>query len=288
MNFDGFIAIDWSGDKNTYQKGIKVALLEKKSNSPKIVLPPNGLKYWSRSILIDFLIKKSNKKKYLIGFDFAFAYPYDDIKSYFPNIKNSPTSAKKLWEFIEFYNKDEKNFYGGNTWHIEELSELYNSPVKIGKNFQSRRRLTEIYAKKICSPSTTFNCVGPGAVGTGSLAGMRVLGTLNKKFNIWPFNNSIEQKKSIIVEIFPTLYFRKFNCKPDKQLGYTIEIINSCLKHYNCASVSKDLKIYGPDQDEADAIISVAALKYFSDNIEYWEVPKIARKEGWIYGVKSN
>ena len=49
--------------------------------------------------------------------------------------------------------------------------------------------------QKICSPSTTFNCVGPGAVGTGSLAGMRVLGTLNKKFNIWPFNNSIEQKK---------------------------------------------------------------------------------------------
>ena len=78
--------------------------------------------------------------------------------------------------------------------------------------------------QKICSPSTTFNCVGPGAVGTGSLAGMRVLGTLNKKFNIWPFNNSIEQK-SIIAEIFQ-LYFRKFNCKPDKQLGYTIEIIN--------------------------------------------------------------
>ena len=46
--------------------------------------------------------------------------------------------------------------------------------------------------------------------------------------------------------------------------------------------------MFGPDQDEADAIISVAALKYFSDNIEYWEVPKIARKEGWIYGVKSN
>lgn len=288
MNFDGFIAIDWSGDKNAYQKGIKVALLEKKSKSPKIVLPPNGFKYWSRSILIDFLIKKSNKKKYLIGFDFAFAYPYHDIKKYFPNIKNSPTSSKKLWEFIEFYNKDEKNFYGGNIWHIEGLSELYNSPVKIGKNFLSRRRLTEIYAKKICSPSTTFNCVGPGAVGTGSLAGMRVLKTLNKKFKIWPFNNSFEHKKSIIVEIFPTFYFRKFNVRPDKQLGYTIEIINSCLKHYNCAPVSKDLEIYGPDQDEADAIISVAALKYFSDNIEYWEVPKIAKKEGWIYGVKYN
>ena len=76
-----------------------------------------------------------------------FAYPYYDIKNYFPNIKNSPTSPKKLWDLIEFYNKDEKNFYGGNTWHIEHVSELYNSPVKIGKNFSSRRRITEIYAK---------------------------------------------------------------------------------------------------------------------------------------------
>ena len=61
MNFDGFIAIDWSGDKNTYQKGIKVALLEKKSKSPKIVLPPNSLKYWSRSYN-RFSNKKVSKK----------------------------------------------------------------------------------------------------------------------------------------------------------------------------------------------------------------------------------
>lgn len=288
MNFDGFIAIDWSGDKNTYQKGIKVALLEKKSKSPKIVLPPNSLKYWSRSLIIDFLIKKCLKKKYLIGIDFAFAYPYDDIKNYFPNIKNSPTSPKKLWDLIEFYNKDEKNFYGGNTWHIEHLSELYNSPVKIGKNFSSRRRITEIYAKNICAPSTTFNCVGPGAVGTGSLAGMRVLKTLNKKFKIWPFDDIIDHNKSIIVEIFPTLYFRNFNFKPDKKLGYTIEKINSCLKCYKCSAVSKDLKMYGPDQDEADAIVSVAALKYFSNKTEYWNVPNTAKNEGWIYGVKYN
>ena len=36
--------------------------------------------------------------------------------------------------------------------------------------------------------------------------------------------------------------------------------------------------MYGPDQDEADAIVSVAALKYFSNKIEYWNVPNTAKK----------
>ena len=44
--------------------------------------------------------------------------------------------------------------------------------------------------------------------------------------------------------------------------------------------------MFGPDQDEADAIISAAALKYFSKNKKYWKVHKSAKKEGWIYGVK--
>ena len=41
----------------------------------------------------------------------------------------------------------------------------------------------------------------------------------------------------------------------------------------------------GPDQDEADALISVAALKYYSQFKETWEVPFTANKEGWIFGV---
>ena len=44
--------------------------------------------------------------------------------------------------------------------------------------------------------------------------------------------------------------------------------------------------MFGPDQDEADAIISAAALKFFSNNEQYWKIHKAAKKEGWIYGVK--
>ena len=109
---------------------------------------------------------------------------------------------------------------------------------------------------------------------------------VKKNYNIWPFDNFKNNKKSVIVEIFPTLYFRKYSIKPKKNTGYTLNQINDALKKYNCLPVSKNFKMFGPDQDEADAIISVAALKYFSQNKKYWKVHKAAKKEGWIYGVK--
>ena len=37
MIFDGFFGIDWSGDKSKFQKGIKVAYLDKKNINPVII-----------------------------------------------------------------------------------------------------------------------------------------------------------------------------------------------------------------------------------------------------------
>ena len=286
MSFDGYFGIDWSGDKNKFQKGIKVAYLDKNNVNPVIIKPPNNNKYWDRFSLTEYLQKLNSNKSYLIGFDFAFAYPFQDFQNYFIDLHNSPKSPKKLWDFIDVNNYKISNYYGGEIWKKKTISEYYNSPIKRGLKFKSRRRITEIYAKKICPPSPTFNCVGPGAVGTGSLAGMRVLKILKKNYNIWPFDNLKNKKKSVIVEIFPTFYFRKHSIKPKKNTGYTLNQINEALKKYNCLPVSKNFEMFGPDQDEADAIISVAALKYFSKSGKYWKTPKAAKKEGWIYGVK--
>ena len=43
--------------------------------------------------------------------------------------------------------------------------------------------------------------------------------------------------------------------------------------------------IGGPDQDDADAIVSAAAMRYFSNNRKCWNVPNVSKKEGWIFGV---
>ena len=284
MDFDSIIAVDWSGDKSKFQKGISVAQCPMGRYAPKIIKPED--RYWSRSSLIKWLLKEVTEKKTLIGFDFSFSYPFYDCFSYFPGIKDSPISPYKLWEKIDNINNKLANFYGGGIWSKEPYSNYYNSPNLKGTLYKSRRRFTEIEAKnKIHSPSPTFNCVGPGAVGTGSLAGMRVLNFLKNKINIWPFNNSILQKKSVAVEIFPTYYFRYAHVKPEKNIGYALDKINQALSHYGCNSLPKDITIGGPDQDDADAIVSAAAMRYFSNNRNCWNVPKVSKKEGWIFGV---
>ena len=284
MDFNNFIAVDWSGDKSKFQKGISVARCQVGKHAPKIIKPED--RYWSRSSLIKWLLKEVTEKKTLIGFDFSFAYPFYDCFSYFPGIKDSPISPYKLWKKIDNINNKLANFYGGGIWSEEPYSNYYNSPNLKGTLYKSRRRFTEIEAKnKIHSPSPTFNCVGPGAVGTGSLAGMRVLNFLKNEINIWPFNNNILQKKSVVVEIFPTYYFRYAGIKPEKNIGYTMSKINQALSHYDCNSLPKDIIIGGPDQDDADAIVSAAAMRYFSNNRNCWNVPKVSQKEGWIFGV---
>jgi len=317
MDFYNFIAVDWSGDKSKFQKGISVAQCSMGRHAPKIIRPKD--RYWSRSTLIKWLLKEVTEKKTLIGFDFSFSYPFYDCFSYFPGIKDSPISPYKLWEKIDNINKKLANFYGGGIWSKEPYSNYYNSPNLKGTLYKSRRRFTEIEAKnkihspsptfncvgpgavgtgslagmrvlnflknKIHSPSPTFNCVGPGAVGTGSLAGMRVLNFLKNKINIWPFNDIILQKKSVAVEIFPTYYFRYARVKPEKNIGYALDKINQALSHYGCNSLPQDIIIGGPDQDDADAIVSAAAMRYFSNNRNCWNVPKVSKKEGWIFGV---
>ena len=284
MDFNNFIAVDWSGDKSKFQKGISVAQCPMGRYAPKIIKPQD--RYWSRSSLIKWLLKEVTEKKTLIGFDFSFAYPFYDCFSYFPGIKDSPISPYKLWKKIDSINNKLANFYGGGIWSEEPYSNYYNSPNLKGTLYKSRRRFTEIEAKnKIHSPSPTFNCVGPGAVGTGSLAGMRVLNFLKNEINIWPFNNNILQKKSVVVEIFPTYYFRYAGIKPEKNIGYTMSKINQALSHYDCNSLPKDIIIGGPDQDDADSIVSAAAMRYFSNNRNCWNVPKVSQKEGWIFGV---
>ncbi len=164
-------------------------MIDTLENQPKIIDPKTNYKFWTRTSVVDWIKKKILYKNYLIGIDFAFSYPFFDFNSYFPKLYSSPQTVKDLWKLIEKINHNEKNFYGGRVWYEEPYLEYYNSYLKKGFKFKSRRRITEIFAKKICAPSPTFNCIGPGAVGTGSLAGMRVINFLQKQLNIWPFEN---------------------------------------------------------------------------------------------------
>jgi hypothetical protein len=96
MYFDKFIGIDWSGDKNNFQKGISVSECTRGNKVPQIVKPLDA-KYWTRSTLIEWLYKEIKLQRNLIGFDFAFSFPFYDKCCYFPGIKDSPINSEKYF-----------------------------------------------------------------------------------------------------------------------------------------------------------------------------------------------
>ena len=291
-DFDLFVGIDWSGAKGPHQPGLSVFSAGRGEHVPERISPPDG-RYWTRLAILDYLRLQASDRRVLAGIDFAFAYPVTDGKAsicgYFPDFEDSPDTAHDLWALIEGVNADQQNLYGGGIWDHPRLGPYYNAPGgRRGDLFASRRRLTEQVARDVKSPSPTFNCVGPAGVGTGSLAGMRALHHLSDIAHIWPFDDAATAPRLLhLVEIFPSYYFALAGIRAVNGAHGQRENINQALAHFGSDPVSADFQANGPDHDEADALVSAAALRWFATQPDIWSVPADAQAEGWIFGVKS-
>lgn len=291
--FEIFIGIDWSGARRSRNNKIRVAVCEPGESTPVLVMPSDGMN-WSRDATVRWLIHEVKQKRVLAGIDFAFAYPYCDRNSYFPLHRSVPKSASILWRTVETICEAEPDFYGGSFYRnrTTKFSEYFCVPPHKGRYFDSRRlRKTEqVCANKGVRPASPFKCIGPDQVGPGSVAGMRVLHLLHtshgKTLSIWPFDNLVADK-STLVEIFPRLFFAIAGQSPQ---GWKDEqVINAVLQYY----LSKPLpyqKSTTYSEDDIDAIISAAALRYLSRYGDVWfsqDMDDETRThEGWIFGCR--
>ena len=295
--FDCFIGVDWSGAQKEFHKGIQVA--EACAGEPGVQLVgnpshPGGLGRWSRVSVMEYLIQRAGKERVLAGIDFAFAHPYPYYRD--AEMNDTPGDAEALWRTVEDCNNGKPHLYGGGVWAHRTYGEYYNRPRSRGgkgKRFESRRRRTEEVAARHRYPSPTFNCVGPASVGTGSLAGMRMLHRLNAETGaevaIWPFGVPDAGTRLTIVEIFPALYFAMADIKdkqrknnPDNAIKCGLRYFDSQREGHRIASV--------PDNDDHDAMISAAAMRYIAERSD--GMPPIppqhrsrAGQEGWIFGA---
>lgn len=299
IGFDTFLGIDWSGAKGEFHRGIQVALASPGQGCPEILSSPSP-SGWSRDDILALLLDlKNNGHAVLAGIDFAFAHPVSQEEGYYPDYPSSPKTVQELWQLIELASADEPHLYGGGVWGHPDLREYYNAPKRRdgrggrGKYFLSRRRMTEIMAARVNgrSPSPTFNCVGPAGVGTGSLAGMRMLHRLKDHAWIWPIQrHEHDQSKGclVVVEIFPSLYFSMAGITDRMKRDDPLSALNSALSVFNAGSVSS-LAEKLPDQDDSDAIISAAVLRDLHCPYQIFPIDQDAenqaRQEGWIFGV---
>ena len=289
MTFDLFVGIDWSGARGEMHRGISVFAAERGDAPPRPVSPPDGAKRWSRPAVMDYLQHASETKQVLAGIDFAFAHPFHDAGSYYPNATGSPDNPRGLWQLIDEINLQQPYLYGGAIWDDAEFGPYYNAyGGRRGALFSSRRRRTEQDARAVKAPSPTFNCVGPAGVGTGSLAGMRMLHHLADTTHIWPFSDASYSTASLVlVEIFPSYYFAAAGIRPVNQQQAALLALNQALGFYGSAPLLDNSHLGGPDADDADALIAAAALRHHVADKACWQVPDEAALEGWIFGVKS-
>lgn len=309
--FDLFIGIDWSGAAAEHQKGIQVAEAELGTSAPTIIPPPSP-KGWSRHAIITYLKeKKAQGRRVLAGVDFAFAHPWGK-DGYYPDMPQAiaPQDALGLWRLVDEANKDYPHLYGGGIWGHETLRAYYNAPeCRDGRGgrgglYASRRRKTELVAACVNNrtPSPTFNCVGAAGVGTGSLAGMRMLNLLVDDAWIWPFSgdkgrsssiSKISAKNGVLVmaEIYPALYFAMAGVKDAEKKAQPLDALNRGLAYFN-ASMMDSIANHVPDHDDIDAAISSAALRALHDPTEIFPIDPAdypaASREGWIFGAGSS
>ena len=296
--FSAFFGIDWSGAKAKSHAGLQLAHATPGTGAPLRVSPPLS-KYWSRQQVSDYLIEVAENAKgkdpVLVGIDFAFAHPFADKHSYFPENDLSPVDVVSLWAMIDQVNAGQPDLYGGAMFRHAICGDYYLAPPHYQTlHYASRRRVTEIAARTTGrSPSPTFKAVGADNVSTGSLAGMRMLHQLKQhlgaRLSVWPFDAIIAgQTNLVLVEIFPSFYFYRLGMVPAKKAAADPAFLNQALASYGSDGVPTDFRAMGHDADEADAIIAAAALRHFSTASSFRlsaDIKCAAQQEGWIYGV---
>jgi hypothetical protein len=188
------IAIDWSGRSGRDQRR---TLWLAEAIDGQMVRLENGR---TRDQIVDDLVVEKQRDPHLIvGFDFAFSLPAWYLRErgfaartlWAALAEEALTPAMRPLGLARWMNTPEPPF-----WTTGEAHRLLAPEQKF------RRTENEVRAPGF-QPKSTFQLVGAGQVGRGSLYGMQALHRLALSgFRIWPFD---APGLPLIVEIFPRL-----------------------------------------------------------------------------------
>lgn len=274
--FERFIGIDWSGDRQPLQKGIKLAEARPGQGAPVLIAADHPRRRWSRSAVLSFIESVCVRERCLIGLDFSFGFPQG--------------FGLFDWDYVEACCADDANFYGGRFFAAPDPlhADFVNGPRHKGARYSARAlRLTELRAAAIkhATPQSVFNAVGAAQVGPSSIAGMRMLralksGPVAERVAVWPFEPAVHGK-SVVVEIFPRLFPLLHGLSPAMKHAANLDAA--------LAAFGSEAALCAPaSEDEGDALVSAAALRALAGGQGCFDLPAgLPAGEGWIFGVPA-
>ncbi|WP_193188624.1 hypothetical protein [Nisaea sediminum] len=286
--FDLYLGIDWSGAKGARTKGIQVAAALPGGAMPELLPNPfreHGI--WSRLDVLSFLEARVEEgMRVLAGFDFAFCYPFEDEGTYFPGLEQAPERPEEVWSLVERSAEGVAELYGAAVYQRTDLPyrDYFMAPGHKGDLYRHRQRETELAAASVTTPHPVFKCIGAANVGTGSLAGMRLLHRLRgwgDRVRIWPFDAGPGGSLTV-TEIFPRLFYKR--ASGDPRAWNSRDNLMAVCRHYG---VTDGAVPQIGTEDEADALVTAAGLRALSGDGSLWAQSRqpAAAREGWIFGA---
>ncbi len=285
--FDAFIAIDWSGAANNYD-GIAVAICSNGRTSPKLVAPRG--RRWTRMEIAEWLESRLNSSdRLLIGFDFAFGFPFESEHGYLGGKAPGIDNIFALWSLIEEKSCGDADFGCNRFIHDSNYSPLFWTSGPRPKLWIERKRRTEHACAETTTtrPDTLYKLLHSKQVGKASITGMRVLHDVRSRHSnvvaIWPFEKA---RRSAMVEIYPTLFRKIARGSVAKIRSHSA--LNTALACIDSLPISA--KAAGEFTDhETDALLSAAGMRSIAHNRLVWQPSELAspqvQREGWIFGV---
>jgi hypothetical protein len=204
-HFDRYIGIDYSGAETPTSslKGLRVYMADRASPPIEVQPPPSPRKYWTRREIAEWLVERiSEDQPILVGIDHAFSFPL----RYFEAHHLTPDWPVFLDDFQRHWPTNEDHMY------VDFVRDgLHgNGEARSGKT--RWRRLTEV---RTGMAKSVFHFDVPGSVAKSTHAGLPWLRYLRRevsnRVHFWPFDGwSIPAHRSVIVEVYPSLFNREF------------------------------------------------------------------------------
>ena len=280
--FERFAAIDWSGAKGRRHKGIAVAMCAAGESAPKLVRPGH---VWSRTEVLDWLLGEAAATPTLFGFDFSFAPPIAERGEYLPGEAGLPRDARAFWEYVDSVSDDEDLGASSFLERVHRRHFYFGAADGEKARFvhfrQCDKRLNALGGRKTAS---AYDAIGAAQVAKASFAGMRLLHRLDGKVALWPMD-AMPQQGSAVVEIYTRIYLRRAGL-PGMKLRSRAEL-NRALD--SLGSQPARLR-FEPNDHETDALVTAAGMRALATSepaafAPAGLTPKLARTEGWTFGI---
>ena len=278
--FASCVAIDWSGAKGKRHKGIAIA--EARGDGPPRLVQPGHV--WSREEVLEWLLDRSAREATLFGFDFSFAPPFEELGAYLPGEVDVPDNARDFWAYVDGKSRDDDLGAASFLEEVHRRHFYFGIADGVKANFV-RFRICDAHlnAQGGRKTASAYDAIGAAQVAKASFSGMRLLHRLSGKVSIWPMD-PLPQDGSAVVEIYTRIYLRNAGMSGRKLRSRAD--LNKALAGLGSRSARLQFE---PNDHQTDALVTAAGMRAHLRHPHAFSppglTPKLARTEGWTFGI---